>query len=49
MKYIDHPCIKPDTVEERSYQTSMVRGCLNANSLLILPTGLGKTLSLIHI
>ena len=49
MKYIDHPCIKPDTVEERSYQTSMVKGCLAANTLLILPTGLGKTIVALYV
>ncbi len=30
-------------MEERGYQTSMVERCLSANTLLILPTGLGKT------
>ena len=49
MKYIVHPCIKPDTVEERSYQTSMVKGCLTSNSLLILPTGLGKTIVALYV
>ena len=49
MKYISHPCIKPDTVEERSYQTSMVKGCLSSNTLLILPTGLGKTIIALYV
>ncbi len=49
MKYIVHPCIKPDTVEERGYQTSMVRGCLTSNTLLILPTGLGKTIVALYV
>lgn len=43
MVFVKHPRIVPDTVEERRYQTSMVEGCLSRNSLLILPTGLGKT------
>lgn len=44
MTFVSHPRIVPDTVEERRYQTNMVRGCLERNSLLILPTGLGKTI-----
>ena len=44
MAYVKHPRIVPDTVEERRYQTNMVNGCLERNSLLILPTGLGKTI-----
>ena len=44
MTFVSHPRIVPDRVEERRYQTNMVRGCLDRNSLLILPTGLGKTI-----
>jgi len=44
MAFVSHPFIVPDTVEERSYQTSMVNGCLGSNTLFILPTGLGKTI-----
>ncbi len=49
MSYIVHPCIKPNKVEERSYQTSMVMGCLGSNTLLILPTGLGKTIVALYV
>lgn len=44
MNFIVHPRIKPDSVEERRYQVNMVRGCISNNTLLILPTGLGKTI-----
>lgn len=44
MPFVSHPRILPDKVEERKYQTDMVSGCLDRNSLLILPTGLGKTI-----
>jgi Fanconi anemia group M protein len=44
MTYVSHPRIKPDTVEERHYQSSMVSGCVARNTLVILPTGLGKTI-----
>ncbi len=41
--YLSHPLIAPDTVEERRYQSTMADGCLHKNTLIILPTGLGKT------
>lgn len=41
--YLSHPRIVPDTVEERRYQARMAEGCLKQDSLIILPTGLGKT------
>ncbi len=44
MSYVEHPRIVPRKVEERRYQTDMVAGCIGANTLLILPTGLGKTI-----
>ena len=44
MGYISHPKIIPDTVEERKYQMAMARDCLNVNTLVVLPTGLGKTI-----
>ena len=43
MRFVDHPRIALDKVEERGYQTSMVDGCVGCNTLVILPTGLGKT------
>ena len=43
MSFVSHPRIVPDRVEERRYQTAMVQGCLGCNTLVILPTGLGKT------
>ena len=42
-KYLSHPKIAPDTVEERPYQTRMAEGCLSTDTLIVLPTGLGKT------
>lgn len=44
MKYVSHPRIVPDTVEERSYQINMARVCLSEDTLIILPTSLGKTI-----
>jgi len=44
MGYISHPKIIPDSVEERKYQTTLAKNCLNTNTLVVLPTGLGKTI-----
>ena len=43
MNYISRPRIVPDFVESRRYQVDMADGCLRRNTLIILPTGLGKT------
>ncbi len=43
MKFISHPFIKPDAVESREYQLSIAMQALDANTMVILPTGLGKT------
>ena len=43
MTYISHPLIRSDTVESRAYQVKIAEGCLKDNTLVILSTGLGKT------
>nr|WP_320160400.1 DEAD/DEAH box helicase [uncultured Methanoregula sp.] len=43
MAFISHPLIKPDTIESREYQLSIAMKALDANTMVILPTGLGKT------
>jgi len=43
MSSISHPLIKPDSIESREYQLSIAMRALDANTMVILPTGLGKT------
>ena len=43
MSCISHPLIKPESIESREYQLSIAMQALDANTMVILPTGLGKT------
>ena len=43
MNYFSHFLVKPNTVQLRDYQTTISEQALNENTLVILPTGLGKT------
>jgi ERCC4-related helicase len=43
MNCISHPLIRPETIESREYQLSIAMQALDANTMVILPTGLGKT------
>ena len=42
--FMSHPLIKPDTVEQRLYQLNLAGKALEGSSLVVLPTGLGKTI-----
>src|SRR3972149_4648923 len=44
VQYINHPLLKPDTVEQRLYQLSLTGEALKKSTLIVLPTGLGKTI-----
>ncbi len=44
VQYINHPLIKPDTIEQRLYQISLAGEAIRKSSLIVLPTGLGKTI-----
>ena len=41
--YFEHKLIKPNSIELRDYQTNLSDEAKNENSLVVLPTGLGKT------
>lgn len=40
---VEAPGIRPDTLEDREYQSRIVASAAEANTLVVLPTGLGKT------
>lgn len=43
-EYIKHPLIKADAVEQRLYQLDLAGKALDTSTLVVLPTGLGKTI-----
>ena len=42
--FISHPLIKPNLVSRREYQEKIFINCLKNNCLVVIPTGLGKTI-----
>ncbi len=41
--YLEHPLLKPGCVEKRLFQLDLAATALKASSLIVVPTGLGKT------
>lgn len=42
--YVEHALIKPNVVEKRLYQLAIAATALQKSTLVVLPTGLGKTI-----
>ncbi len=42
--FVEHELIKPDSVDKRLYQLSIASTALQKSTLVVLPTGLGKTI-----
>ncbi|MHA2120999.1 MAG: hypothetical protein ACW990_07310 [Promethearchaeota archaeon] len=42
--FISHPLIRQNFVSRREYQEAIFINCLNKNCLVVIPTGLGKTI-----
>ncbi|GAH72245.1 unnamed protein product, partial [marine sediment metagenome] len=40
----DNQVLKSEKLEFRKYQVEIASKCVNKNSLVVLPTGLGKTI-----
>ncbi|MGA9139272.1 MAG: DEAD/DEAH box helicase [Methanocella sp.] len=43
-EFVSHPLLVPDKVASRVYQETLARKALEKSSLIVLPTGLGKTI-----
>ena len=48
-KNVEHKFIIPNSVEVRDYQVNLANQAKDENSLIILPTGLGKTVVALHV
>ena len=42
--FYEHPLIKRNAISHRHYQKNIIEKCFFKNSLVVLPTGLGKTI-----
>lgn len=47
MKFIEHPRIKPNKVQSRIYQQILFFETVKTDTMIILPTGLGKTIIMV--
>ena len=43
MGFVEHPRVRPGTLEDRLYQAHVAAAAVEHNTLAVLPTGLGKT------
>ena len=43
MKTFEHKNLKGDSLEDRDYQSNISEACLKQSTMVILPTGMGKT------
>ncbi|MFY9717107.1 MAG: helicase-related protein [Thermoplasmata archaeon] len=43
MGTVEHPRIRPGTLDDRRYQGAIAAAAIDRNTLVVLPTGLGKT------
>lgn len=49
VEYVSHPLIKERAIERRAYQISIAATALMRNTLVVLPTGLGKTVIALYV
>ena len=41
--HVDHPLLRRGAIEKRAYQVNIAAACLERSTLVVLPTGMGKT------
>ena len=41
--YVEHPLLRRQAIEQRAYQVNIAARCLERSTLVVLPTGMGKT------
>ncbi len=41
---MEHPLVRPGKVEARAYQINIARACVERSTMVVLPTGMGKTI-----
>jgi ERCC4-related helicase len=41
--FVEHPLIRPNSIEARDYQRTLADICLTSSTLVVVPTGMGKT------
>jgi Fanconi anemia group M protein len=44
LMFLKHPLIKPNTLEKRMYQVDIAKAATSQSTLVVLPTGMGKTI-----
>jgi Fanconi anemia group M protein len=44
LMFLKHPLIKPNTLEKRMYQVDIAKAASSQSTLVVLPTGMGKTI-----
>jgi len=40
---VEHPLLRREAIEQRAYQVNIAASCLERSTLVVLPTGMGKT------
>ncbi|MCK4455663.1 MAG: DEAD/DEAH box helicase family protein, partial [Thermoplasmata archaeon] len=41
--FVEHPLLKDGYIEKRDYQVNIAKSCSKRPTLVVLPTGMGKT------
>lgn len=42
-EHVEHPLLVPGSIEARTYQLALAKAAIRTSSMIVLPTGLGKT------